>query len=69
MERCIECGSVYLMEYVGPPDNPAGHGDDHSHHGYEEPKTWADYVRPEYRGYPEGFVEPGSLKSDHKSGH
>ncbi|KAL8743865.1 MAG: hypothetical protein Q9190_003819 [Brigantiaea leucoxantha] len=22
MERCPECGSVYLLEYIGPPDDP-----------------------------------------------
>ncbi|KAI9670199.1 MAG: Cytochrome c oxidase subunit 4 [Alyxoria varia] len=43
--RCTECGSCYMMEYIGPPDDPH---DDHHHHGYEEPKTIADYVRPEY---------------------
>jgi cytochrome c oxidase subunit 5b len=42
-ERCDECGSVYKMEYVGPPDDPH-----HAHHGYEEPKTMADYVKPDY---------------------
>ncbi|ERF72182.1 Cytochrome c oxidase subunit 4 [Endocarpon pusillum Z07020] len=42
-ERCDECGSVYKMEYIGPPDDP-----DHPHHGYEDPKTMADYVKPEY---------------------
>ena len=25
MERCPECGSVYKMEYVGPPDDPHAH--------------------------------------------
>ncbi|CAF9918605.1 MAG: Cytochrome c oxidase subunit 4 [Heterodermia speciosa] len=45
VERCPECGSVYKMEYVGPPDDPHAH----DHHGYEEPKTWADYVKEEYR--------------------
>ncbi|KAL2272027.1 hypothetical protein VTJ83DRAFT_1398 [Remersonia thermophila] len=45
VERCPECGSVYKMEYVGPQDD--GHGHDH-HHGWEEPKTFADYVKPEY---------------------
>ncbi|CAF9929756.1 Cytochrome c oxidase subunit 4 [Imshaugia aleurites] len=52
VERCPECGGVYRMEYIGPPDDPHahGHGD---HHGYEEPKTFADYVRPEYRGTPQ----------------
>lgn len=42
-ERCDECGSVYKMEYVGPPDDPH-----HPHHGYHEPKTMADYVKEEY---------------------
>ncbi|KAL8870100.1 MAG: hypothetical protein Q9174_003779 [Haloplaca sp. 1 TL-2023] len=79
VERCTECGSVYKMEYVGPPDDPH---DDHHHRKhrfplsensrskepedhlqgtpltmrfcqldekYEEPKTFADFVRPEYR--------------------
>ncbi|KAH7041344.1 cytochrome c subunit [Microdochium trichocladiopsis] len=46
MERCPECGSVYKMEYVGPQDDHHGH---HDHHGYEEPKTFADFVKPEYR--------------------
>ncbi|KAL8718177.1 MAG: hypothetical protein Q9225_004655 [Loekoesia sp. 1 TL-2023] len=46
VSRCRECGSVYKMEYIGPPDDPHDH---HGHHGYEEPKTWADFVRPEYR--------------------
>ncbi|KAI4171945.1 MAG: hypothetical protein LQ343_003854 [Gyalolechia ehrenbergii] len=26
VSRCRECGSVYKMEYVGPPDDPHGHG-------------------------------------------
>ncbi|KJX96620.1 cytochrome c oxidase subunit Vb like protein [Zymoseptoria brevis] len=51
VERCPECGSVYKMEYVGPQDD--GHGHDHGHghdeHVYEEPKTMADFVKPEYR--------------------
>ncbi|KZF24459.1 cytochrome c oxidase polypeptide IV mitochondrial precursor [Xylona heveae TC161] len=42
--RCTECGSVYKMEYVGPQDDHH-----HGHHGYEEPKTFADFVKPEYR--------------------
>ncbi|KAK6217993.1 Scaffold-type E3 ligase [Pestalotiopsis sp. IQ-011] len=46
VERCPECGSVYKMEYVGPQDDGHGH---HDHHGYEEPKTFADFVKPEYR--------------------
>ena len=58
VERCAECGSVYRMEYIGPPDDPhAHHGDHHgdASHNYEEPKTMADYVRPEYRGTPQPF--------------
>jgi len=47
MERCPECGSVYKMEYIGPQDDGHGHHD-HHHHGPEEPKTFADYVKPEY---------------------
>ncbi|KID78309.1 Cytochrome c oxidase subunit 4 [Metarhizium brunneum] len=46
IERCPECGSVYKMEYVGPED------DHHHHHHapeFEEPKTFADFVKPEYR--------------------
>jgi cytochrome c oxidase subunit 5b len=46
MERCPECGSVYKMEYIGPQDD--GHGHHDHHHGPEEPKTFADYVKPEY---------------------
>ncbi|KZZ95447.1 Cytochrome c oxidase, subunit Vb [Moelleriella libera RCEF 2490] len=44
IERCPECGSVYKMIYVGPED-------DHHHHApeFEEPKTFADFVKPEYR--------------------
>ncbi|KAB2570922.1 putative cytochrome c subunit protein [Lasiodiplodia theobromae] len=51
IERCPECGNVLKMEYVGPTDD--GHHHDHHHddgHHYEgEPKTMADFVRPEYR--------------------
>ncbi|KAL6895396.1 cytochrome c oxidase subunit VB domain-containing protein [Trichoderma longibrachiatum] len=45
VERCPECGSVYKMDYVGPEH------DDHHHHPpeIEEPKTFADFVKPEYR--------------------
>ncbi|KAK4692805.1 cytochrome c oxidase subunit 5b, partial [Lecanoromycetidae sp. Uapishka_2] len=54
VERCPECGSVYKMEYVGPPDDPHAHGHDaDGAHNYVEPKTFADYVRPEYRGTPQ----------------
>lgn len=57
IERCPECGSVYKMEYVGPAEDPHAH-DHHDgahapqdgHHNYEgEPKTFADFVKPEYR--------------------
>ncbi|KAI9847742.1 MAG: Cytochrome c oxidase subunit 4 [Sclerophora amabilis] len=54
VERCPECGNVLKMEYVGPQDDPHahhGHGEEHADgaHNYEEPKTFADFVRPEYR--------------------
>ncbi|KAI9861303.1 MAG: Cytochrome c oxidase subunit 4 [Vezdaea acicularis] len=51
VERCPECGNVLKMEYVGPQDDPHAHDHGHAdgHHNYEEPKTFADYVRPEYR--------------------
>lgn len=47
IERCPECGSVYKMEYIGPEDH--GHHD-HHHHGpdLQEPKSMADFVKPEY---------------------
>ena len=66
LERCTECGSVYRMEYIGPPDDAGhgAHGEEHghgdAHHNYEEPKTMADFVKPEYRGAPPGFVHPGA---------
>jgi cytochrome c oxidase subunit 5b len=44
IERCPECGSVYKMEYIGAQDDHHGH----HHHGPEEPKTMADFVKPEY---------------------
>lgn len=47
IERCPECGSVYKMEYVGPQDDH--HHDHHHAPEFEEPKTFADYVKPEYR--------------------
>lgn len=33
------------MDFVGPEHDHHGH----DHHGYEEPKTFADFVKPEYR--------------------
>jgi cytochrome c oxidase subunit 5b len=53
IERCPECGNVLKMEYVGPEADPHHHGHeehgDHAHHVHEEPKTFADFVKPEYR--------------------
>ncbi|KAI9704912.1 MAG: Cytochrome c oxidase subunit 4 [Candelina mexicana] len=57
VERCPECGNVLKMEYVGPAEDPHDHHAHTSHdtdhldgaHNYEEPKTFADFVRPEYR--------------------
>ncbi|KUJ21986.1 subunit IV of cytochrome c oxidase [Mollisia scopiformis] len=57
IERCPECGNVLKMEYVGPAEDPHAHDHGHDAHGhgdgvhnYEgEPKTFADFVRPEYR--------------------
>ncbi|KAA6415790.1 MAG: subunit IV of cytochrome c oxidase [Lasallia pustulata] len=56
IERCPECGNVLKMEYLGPPDeahDEHGHGGHGEHadgaHNYVEPKTFADFVRPEYR--------------------
>lgn len=47
VERCPECGNVYKMEYLGPQGHD-DHGHGHDHHGYEEPKTFADFVKPDY---------------------
>ncbi|KAK1778733.1 cytochrome c oxidase subunit VB-domain-containing protein [Copromyces sp. CBS 386.78] len=47
IERCPECGNVYKMNYLGPEDSHDHHHDDH-HHGFEEPKTFADFVKPQY---------------------
>lgn len=64
IERCPECGSVYKMDYVGPAESDHHDHGDHGHdsHGHDihdssdgahnfegEPKTMADFVRPEYR--------------------
>jgi len=45
LERCSECGNCVKMTYIGPEDDPHDH---HHHAGYEEPKTFVDYVKPEY---------------------
>ncbi|CAN8096385.1 unnamed protein product [Discula destructiva] len=48
IERCPECGNVYKMNYVGPEDHGHDdHGHDH-HHGYEEPKNFSNFVKPDY---------------------
>ncbi|KAF3765240.1 COX5B-domain-containing protein [Cryphonectria parasitica EP155] len=47
VERCPECGNVYKMEYVGPQGHD-DHGHGHDHHGYEEPKNFSNFVKPEY---------------------
>lgn len=52
VERCPECGNVLKMEYVGPQEDAHDHHHEHhgdGHHNHEEPKTFADFVRPEYR--------------------
>ncbi|KAH0212988.1 COX5B-domain-containing protein, partial [Aureobasidium melanogenum] len=59
IERCPECGSVYKMDYVGPQESHdthghhgehVGHADTDGSHNFDgEPKTLADFVRPEYR--------------------
>ncbi|CAE7032021.1 hypothetical protein P3342_006740 [Pyrenophora teres f. teres] len=51
--RCMECGSVYEMHYVGPQEDAHGHGhsDHHAHpsNPYPKPKNMADFLKPEYR--------------------
>ncbi|EAS33552.3 cytochrome c oxidase polypeptide IV [Coccidioides immitis RS] len=42
LERCSECGNCIKMDYIGPKE------DDHHHAEVYEPKTMADYVKPEY---------------------
>ncbi|KAF1837110.1 COX5B-domain-containing protein [Decorospora gaudefroyi] len=46
--RCMECGSVYEMHYVGPPDDGHSHHHDHHEDPYPKPKTMADFLKPEY---------------------
>lgn len=45
------------MEFLGKVPDEHGHGEhghaegeEGHHHGYVEPKTFADFVRPEYTG-------------------
>ncbi|KAL4775619.1 cytochrome c oxidase subunit VB-domain-containing protein [Aspergillus nidulans var. acristatus] len=72
IERCLECGNVVKLNYIGPEEDPHAreltqnplwtctrnannshsrpddHDHGHHHPPYEEPKTFADYVKPEY---------------------
>ncbi|CAI7581804.1 unnamed protein product [Penicillium glandicola] len=50
IERCLECGNVVKMNYIGPEEDPHSHDHDHGHHHppHVEPKTFADYVKPDY---------------------
>ena len=43
--RCMECGSVYEMKYIGPQDDGHGH---HAENLYPKPKNMADFLKPEY---------------------
>ncbi|EDU43736.1 cytochrome c oxidase polypeptide IV, mitochondrial precursor [Pyrenophora tritici-repentis Pt-1C-BFP] len=51
--RCMECGSVYEMHYVGPQEDAHGHShsDHHAHpvNPYPKPKNMADFLKPEYQ--------------------
>lgn len=69
-ERCTECGSVYKLEYTGPPVDenaqpcmalsPAWKRTDMLKlclDAHEDIKTFADYVKPEYTArYPAGWT-------------
>ncbi|CAG8099880.1 unnamed protein product [Penicillium olsonii] len=52
IERCLECGNVVKMNYIGPEEDPHSHDHDHDHGHHHpphvEPKTFADYVKPDY---------------------
>ncbi|KAJ5661052.1 Cytochrome c oxidase subunit 4 [Penicillium longicatenatum] len=51
IERCNECGNVVKLNYIGPEeDHSHDHDHDHGHHHppHVEPKTFADYVKPDY---------------------
>jgi len=55
VERCMECGNVYKLNYVGPPldhdeHHHYHHNDPYAHPYHGEPKTFADYVDPKYWG-------------------
>ncbi|KAK2734040.1 Cytochrome c oxidase subunit 4 [Myotisia sp. PD_48] len=49
LERCSECGNCIKMDYTGPEED-AHHDHDHHHldANAQEPKTMADFVKPEY---------------------
>lgn len=51
--RCMECGSVYEMQYIGPAEDPHahdhGHGHDHHANPHPKPKNMADFLKPEYQ--------------------
>lgn len=49
--RCMECGSVYEMHYVGPAEDAHGHDAHHDHpvNEYPRPKNMADFIKPEYQ--------------------
>ncbi len=53
IERCPECGSVYRMEYIGPPDDDE-HGHGHGHHGHGEGEPEYDVYRD---GHPDLIAE------------
>jgi cytochrome c oxidase subunit 5b len=42
--RCMECGSVYEMKYVGPQDDGHGHGHDDHHPGKLRTCTWSRVI-------------------------
>ena len=54
--RCMECGSVYEMHYVGHTADAHdahdhGHSDHHAHpeNPYPKPKNMSDFLKPEYK--------------------
>ncbi|ORY08659.1 cytochrome c oxidase subunit VB-domain-containing protein [Clohesyomyces aquaticus] len=46
--RCMECGSVYKMHYIGPADDPHAHGHHHEGAAPPRPKNMSDFIKPEY---------------------
>jgi len=45
VSRCMECGSAYKMQYIGPEDDGHAH---HAENPYPRPKNMADFIKPEY---------------------